>query len=200
MLEDRPLPKKYKLIPENASRVFSGVLFDVYQWDQKMFDGSTEKFEMIKRPDTIVVIPVINNKVILIDEEQPTKIKGLDFCAGRVEKGESVVNATLRELGEETGIVPNELYYVSSEQPQKKLDWFIHFFICEGLKKRVPIHHDSGERIDLLEVSVEELVLKGLEMELELPRELTKLLLKNQLNDFRDRFLHPSKYFERVEI
>ncbi len=36
-------------IPPNAKRVFKGIIFDVYQWQQKMFDGSKETFEMLKR-------------------------------------------------------------------------------------------------------------------------------------------------------
>ncbi|KKP89624.1 MAG: NUDIX hydrolase [Candidatus Moranbacteria bacterium GW2011_GWC2_37_73] len=33
-------PKSTQLIPEHAKKVFSGTFFDVYQWEQEMFDGS----------------------------------------------------------------------------------------------------------------------------------------------------------------
>ena len=41
-------------LPKNAKRVFKGKIFDVYQWDQKMFDNSVEIFEKMKRTDTNV--------------------------------------------------------------------------------------------------------------------------------------------------
>ena len=31
-----------KKIPNNAKRVFKGVIFDVYQWEQEVFDGMSK--------------------------------------------------------------------------------------------------------------------------------------------------------------
>ena len=45
-----------KPIPKDARCVFKGVIFEVWQWEQKMFDGSMATFERIKRPDTVVII------------------------------------------------------------------------------------------------------------------------------------------------
>lgn len=54
--------------------MFKGVIFDVYQWEQEMFDGTTQTFEKLKRPDTIMVIPVTEDgKIILTEQEQPGK-------------------------------------------------------------------------------------------------------------------------------
>ena len=65
-------PKSNQPIPPDAKKVFSGVLFDVYQWEQKMFDGSVATFEKLKRPDTVVVFPVLpNGRIILTEQEQP---------------------------------------------------------------------------------------------------------------------------------
>lgn len=35
------IPENAKLIPAEAECKFRGELFDVYQWPQEMFDGST---------------------------------------------------------------------------------------------------------------------------------------------------------------
>jgi len=64
-------PKNAKLIPENAEQVFKGQIFDVYHWRQEMFDGSTETFEMLKRPDTIKIIAIKDKKIVILEEEQP---------------------------------------------------------------------------------------------------------------------------------
>jgi hypothetical protein len=46
-------------IPSHAHKVFSGVIFDVYQWDQELFNGKIATFEAIQRPSTVIVIPVV---------------------------------------------------------------------------------------------------------------------------------------------
>ena len=44
-----------KQIPEHAKRVFSGIMFDVRQREQEMFDGSTSIFEAATREHTVCV-------------------------------------------------------------------------------------------------------------------------------------------------
>jgi len=51
----------------------------VYQWPQKMFDGSTATFEMIKRPDTVQIIATVGNKILMTQEEQPTQKRSFGF-------------------------------------------------------------------------------------------------------------------------
>ena len=65
-------PKSKQPIPDNAKKVFGGVLFDVYQWEQELFDGTKTIFEKLKRPDTVVVFPVLDDgKILLTEQEQP---------------------------------------------------------------------------------------------------------------------------------
>jgi len=40
------IPKNARLVPEEAKLVFKGIIYDVYQWEQKMFDGTFSTFEM----------------------------------------------------------------------------------------------------------------------------------------------------------
>lgn len=42
--------------------MFEGRIYDVYQWPQKLFDGSTETFEMLSRADTVKIIVLVNEK------------------------------------------------------------------------------------------------------------------------------------------
>ena len=61
-------------MPENAKCVFKGEIFDVYQWEQEMYDGTKATFEKLKRPDTVVVFPVLpDGQIILTEQEQPGK-------------------------------------------------------------------------------------------------------------------------------
>lgn len=61
-------------IPENAKKVFSGVRADIYQWNQKMYDGSTEIFERIRFSDGAFVVPILKNGNILLTlQQQPAR-------------------------------------------------------------------------------------------------------------------------------
>ncbi|NCU30589.1 NUDIX domain-containing protein [Candidatus Saccharibacteria bacterium] len=134
---DRPLPKKkYKLIPEEATKVFEGVLFDVYQWQQKMFDDSYKTFEMLKRADTVLVIAVDDqDRVVVITEEQPgLPLREYRLPGGRVDpQYKSVLDAAQHELVEETGIECAQWQYIETVQPEIKIEWFLHVFLASNI-------------------------------------------------------------------
>ena len=95
-------------------------MFDVYQWKQKMFDGSFQTFEMLKRPDTVVIIPVTSeNKILMQTQTQPHKGKLFTFPGGRAEKNKDFDLEALRELKEETGYVPQKIKLWKSIQPAR---------------------------------------------------------------------------------
>src|SRR5690242_13066481 len=65
------IPKDALLIPEHAARVFKGKIFDTYQWEETMFDGTRDIFEMLKRPDSVEVLVVHEGKLLVQKQEQP---------------------------------------------------------------------------------------------------------------------------------
>jgi len=146
-------------IPDNAKKVFEGIVFDVYQWPQKMFDGSTQTFEMLKRPDTVTVIAVLENKNIVVAyEEQPNRAPRHNLFGGRREHGEDAQHAAERELFEESGLKALEWELLRTDQPFMKIDWTIYTYIARGCKKRAQQKLDAGEKISLREVTFEEFV------------------------------------------
>lgn len=54
-------PQSSQLMPEHAECVFSGKIFDTYQRNQTMYDGSIATFEKVKRTDTVVVFAILDN-------------------------------------------------------------------------------------------------------------------------------------------
>ena len=71
-MTERVLPKCARRIPPEADCVFGGEIYKVYQWPQKMPDGSVITFEMLRRPDTVMVIALDESSyVLVIDEKQP---------------------------------------------------------------------------------------------------------------------------------
>ena len=152
-------PKSKQPIPENAKRVFKGVVFDVYQWEQKMFDGSKATFEKLRRPDTVVVFPVLpGGKIILTEQEQPGKAPFIGATGGRVDEGEDILEAAKRELLEESGYTAEEFILWDTQHPTSKLDWVVYTFIAKKIKRVAEPELDAGEKIKLIELTLDELI------------------------------------------
>jgi 8-oxo-dGTP pyrophosphatase MutT (NUDIX family) len=146
-------------MPEDAKRVFRGILFDVYQWDVKGYDGSTRTFEKIKRPDTAMIVPVTEDgKIIAGLQEQPGKKPFIGLIGGRIDEGEDALETAQRELLEETGYQAKEWLLFDAVQPVSKIDWAVYTFIAKGCKKVGEQSLDGAEKIELKLVDFEEFV------------------------------------------
>ena len=146
-------------LPQNAEKKFNGIIFDVYQWQQEMYDGSFETFEMLKRPDTLQVIPVLDNgNIIVAYEHQPGKPPGWTILGGRQEEGEAPEDVIKREFLEETGMTADIWELQQSFMPYSKMDWTIYRYTARGIKKVQEPKLDAGEKIELKEVDWDEFI------------------------------------------
>ena len=142
--------KQSRLIPKNAKRVYKGIMFDVYHWRQRMFDGSYATFEGIKRLNTVLVIPAIDGKVALLRESQPRMPTTYSFVAGKIERGETPINAARRELQEETGYKAKSLRLIFTYNPDIQIDWKIYVYVATGCRLAGPQKLDPGEKIKVV--------------------------------------------------
>lgn len=146
---ERPEPKLKR--PENAKLVFKGVVFDVYQWQQELFDGSFTTFESLKRADTVTIIPVLQDgRIMMLDEEHPGNQKFTALPGGHVEPGENPLETAKRELLEETGYIAETWELLGAAQLSMKIDWASYMFIARGCKDVNGKNPDPGEKIKLM--------------------------------------------------
>jgi 8-oxo-dGTP pyrophosphatase MutT (NUDIX family) len=145
-------------LPKNAKRVFKGVIFDVYQWRQKMFDGSIETFEKLKRSDIVNVLPIVNGKVVLTQQEQPGGRPFIGVLGGRIDKNETPLQAAERELMEESGLKAEKFVLWYAVNPFPKIDCAIYTFIAKNCVKVSGQKLDSGEKIKLISVTFDQFV------------------------------------------
>lgn len=150
-----------KKIPDNAKKVFEGVFFSVWQWEQELYDGTTKTFEYVSRPDVSTVIAVTkDNKILLLEEEQPTQAKTFTFPSGVIDEGETPELCALRELKEETGYVSTQIEKWFSYSAGKRVWCDYHIYIAKNCEKQLTQHLDSGEKITAQEVKLEDLLEK----------------------------------------
>lgn len=164
------VPEKVKLIPKEAERVFKGKIYEVYQWPQKMFDGSFETFEMLRRPDTVKIIPIVTAEearrlgfeadepqLIVTKQEQPRKDCFYDYPGGRMDEEDAdELVAAKRELLEETGLSFRNWKLIKVEQPFNKIDWLVYTFVATGLLGRAEQSLDAGEKIEVIAMGLDE--------------------------------------------
>jgi ADP-ribose pyrophosphatase len=145
----KTVPSDAVLIPEHASRVFEGIIFNVYQWQQKRFDGSLSIWEMLKRPDTTQAICIVDDMILTLDEEQPHSGQKLSFPGGRADMDVTVLGAIQREVLEETGYAFKSWRLLSVRQPHVKIEWFVHTFLAWDIERRIAPHTEPGEKITI---------------------------------------------------
>ncbi|MEK9196198.1 MAG: NUDIX hydrolase [Patescibacteria group bacterium] len=137
-------------IPDVANNVFGGEIFDVYQWEQELYDGTTATFEMLKRRDTAGIIAIVDDKIVILKDEQPHRGMTLTFPSGKVESGESWLEGAKRETLEETGMqfADWRLIYVKNDIP--RMEYANVYFLAQNLISRGEQKLDAGEKIEVL--------------------------------------------------
>lgn len=143
------VPSGAILIPPKSKKVFQGKINEVYQWQQELFDGSHQLFEMVKRPDTVIIIGITKNNLILIEEQQPLSPKILKFPTGQVDPSDETTKiAAARELKEETGYEFSKYQLVSVRQPIN-MEWFIYVYIAWDISSINDPLTEPGEKISV---------------------------------------------------
>lgn len=177
-------------VPPDAKRVFKGIIFDVYQWQQKMFDNSYETFEVLKRANTIEVIATSGDKIIMSHQSQPNKENFYSLLGGRAEEREEPLVTAKRELLEEAGLVSEDWELYKVYEPAHKMDWQIYTFIARECKKVQSQTLDAGEKIEVIEKSFDEfinIIISDTYWGKELAIDVLKMKLSNSLSQFKSK-------------
>ncbi len=137
-------------VPKTAKRVFKGVIFDVYHWQQKMFRGPSKTFEIIKRQDTVVVLATVKDKIVVIKEQQPSMDWYYSTPAGRMDvPGETPKQTAARELLEEAGLKTKKMTLWKVEQINGKVIHNVYHFVARDCYKVADQTLDAGEKIEV---------------------------------------------------
>lgn len=149
-----------KLLMEHTNEkvVFEGKRYLVYQWEQEMFDGTTQIFERVEHLPSVTVFAVYQNKLVIQKQIQPHMEKEV-YCVpgGGVDAGEKNLDAAKRELLEEEGLESDDWeYWWQGGRSTSSYSWMNHIYIARNCQKVAESHEDAGERIEHLLFTPEE--------------------------------------------
>ncbi len=153
----RPLPRQKR--NETAKIVFPGKLFDVWQREQKVYTWEIKTFEWVTRPDTVLVIPILDNwQAVFGIETQPGMKEMMRTLGWRLEKWETAEDAAHRELMEESWYTAKELRLWDARQPLNKIDWAVYLFVAHWISKKQDTNLDDWEKIKTCSFPITELL------------------------------------------
>lgn len=147
-----------KGLPANAKLVFKGVIFEVWQWEQKMFDGTKQTFEKIWRPPTVEIIATVGDKLLIEAQDQPDRKNNINLVSGRADQGENALEEAKRELLEETGYQSDDWRLFLKHGNKGKVLHEVYYFIARNCKKVRESDLDAGEKIQAKFISFENFV------------------------------------------
>lgn len=176
-------------LPANAELVFKGKIFEVWQWEQKMYDGTMEIFEKLKRSNTAGVIATVGDKILIQTQKQPDKPEPFtSIPGGRCEEGEELLAAAKRELLEETGYVSDDWELWLKQDPVGKMIWTVYTYIARNCVYRQSPHLDAGEKITTRLISFDEFLMLSEDKNF-YEKELVNALYRARFDKkFRDEF------------
>lgn len=135
-------------LPPHARQVYSGIIFDLWQWEQTLYDGSTAIYESATRADSITVIPIVGDKILVQHQEQPFRGAFISLPGGSREEENPLVDAQ-RELLDETGYASDtwEMAMTVSPGDGKKLVWRNYVYVAKHCSQVMEARPEPGEKI-----------------------------------------------------
>lgn len=135
---------------EQAKAVFQGHFFTLWQWKQKLFDGSETIFESLSRADTVTILALTReDQIIMTKQIQPGSQEFWSLPGGIIDQGEEVYEAAKRELLEETGYSSQDWYFLYSGQLNTRVDWANFHLVAKNCELVSEKNLDAGEKIEV---------------------------------------------------
>ena len=144
----------------NSRQVFDGVVVKLFVDDIELPNGKKSVREIIRHPGAVCVIPVTDEgEVIMVRQFRYAFNKVLlEVPAGKLEPNEDPLDAALRELEEESGVVAGCVEHIGEIYTTVALiDEKIHVYLATGLTFK-NAHPDEDEFLEVEKIPLKTLV------------------------------------------
>jgi ADP-ribose pyrophosphatase len=149
--------------------IYDGKVINVTKDEVRCPNGETSIREIVHHRGGVAILFMVDGKFIFEKQfRYALNEEIIEMPAGKLEKGETPLEAAKRELLEETGYRPLDMIHLGDSYPTPGYSSeVIHLYYCPKAVKEER-HLDSDESIDLIYLSLEE---------------VEKLLQENKIKD-----------------
>lgn len=165
--------------------VYEGVIVNVRRDKARLMDGRITNREVVEHPGGVAVFAMDDQgRVALVRQYRyPMGEETLELPAGKLEPGEDPRDSGLRELAEETGLVPGTFEDMGCLYSSPGiLDERIYLYFAKDLTQG-PTHPDDGEFVETVWLPYQDLVDKARRGEIKDGKTLVGILKASFLLD-----------------
>ena len=178
-------PAHLKETTLSSEAVYQGDFLHIRRDSVRLPDGTHATREYVVHPGAVMIVPLLEDGRVVVERQYryPLHRAMIEFPAGKLDPGESVLACAKRELAEETGYRADEWARAGVLHPViSYATEFIDIWFARGLRSG-PQRLDQGELLDVLAVTPAELMQACRDGELTDAKTLTGLLWLQQVLD-----------------
>lgn len=136
----------------DSALVYEGVFLRVLRDTVRAPDGHVTVREYLQHPGAVMMIPLFDDGTVLLERQYryPLRRSFIEFPAGKIDAGESLLACARRELLEETGYQATEWTHLGGfHNAIGYCDEKIEVFVARGLTRAADANTDAGEVLEV---------------------------------------------------
>lgn len=144
----------------SSRQIFDGVVVKLYVDDVELPNGKKSVREVVRHPGAVCVVPVTDEGEVIMVRQFRYAFNQvlLEVPAGKLEPNEDPLEAALRELEEESGVVASKVEHIGEIYTTVAIiDEKIHVYLATGLTYK-NAHPDDEEFLEVEKIPLKTLV------------------------------------------
>jgi len=143
----------------NVNKIYKGKILDLENVEVLLPNGKTSKREIVRHNGAVAIIAYKDEDTVIFVEQYRKAVEKvlLEIPAGKIEKGEDLLQCAARELEEETGFKSDSLTYLGKIVASPGFcDEYIHIYKAKDLYPGDETLGDDDEFIGIREIKVDD--------------------------------------------
>lgn len=143
-----------------STLAYEGVFLRVYRDRVRCPDGHVAPREYLRHPGAVMMIPLLDDGRLVLERQYryPLRASVIEFPAGKIDAGESLLDCAQRELLEETGYRARDWTYLGDfHNAIGYSDERIYVYLARGLTFEAA-RTDDGEVLEVFTATLDELL------------------------------------------